>query len=507
MPCVATEQVRAEHLAALSGDPQAVPQGGGARRQRVAAVPLRAVRRFRLHVCAAAIIPSMGTRLPFSSAADAIALVGLLATARVFVALAAMDIGTAFGSLGARREMMVGFLAEPALLMVIFVASLLSSSTALPAISDALATAARSRSIRASRSRPSRSCSCCSPRTRESPSTIRPRISSSTMIHEATLLEYSARHLALMEWAASLKLFNYACIGFALFVPWGVATAEAQTPAALLASLPILVAKLAAAGVGLALIETVSAKLRVFRAPEFLRPPSCSRARPAREPAVASLTMSEVPFDLQILNALAALFLLLAFAMLAQRRVVALVSLLAFQGGLLCAATLLLAYRTGQMHLYVSALLTLALKVVFLPWAAAPADRRLDVYWDSEPLINTTATMLLGLLIVIFSFGLAQPIAALASTATRNAIGIAVAVVLLAFLTMITRRKSDVAGRGFSVDGERALLRRDECDLRHADDRELGVALDILVAMLVLGVFFFQIREQFDSLDLQHSSR
>jgi formate hydrogenlyase subunit 4 len=89
---------------------------------------------------AAAIIPSMATELPFTAAADAIALVGLFATARVFLSLAAMDIGTAFGTLGARREMMVGFLAEPALLMVIFVASLISATTALPAITESLAT-------------------------------------------------------------------------------------------------------------------------------------------------------------------------------------------------------------------------------------------------------------------------------------------------------------------------------------------------------------------------------
>ena len=95
---------------------------------------------FGAMVLAAAIIPSMGTRLPFTVAADAIALVGLLATARVFLSLAAMDIGTAFGTLGARREMMVGFLAEPALLMVIFVASLISATTALPAIAESLAT-------------------------------------------------------------------------------------------------------------------------------------------------------------------------------------------------------------------------------------------------------------------------------------------------------------------------------------------------------------------------------
>jgi formate hydrogenlyase subunit 4 len=90
-----------------------------------------------------------------------------------------------------------------------------------------------------------------------------------TMIHEAMVLEYSARHLALIEWAAALKLFNYACIGFALFVPWGVSTGLSG-PGALLASIPLLGVKLAVAGVALAVIETLSAKLRVFRAPEFL---------------------------------------------------------------------------------------------------------------------------------------------------------------------------------------------------------------------------------------------
>jgi formate hydrogenlyase subunit 4 len=224
---------------------------------------------FGTMVCAAAIIPSMGTRLPFSDAADAIALVGLLATARVFISLAAMDVGTAFGTLGARREMMVGFLAEPALLMVIFVASLISSSTALPAIADNLASPPFSLYPSLAFTAAGFLLVLLAENARipvDNPATHLEL----TMIHEALLLEYSARHLALMDWAAALKLFNYACIGFALFVPWGVATGSADDPVALLASTPILAAKLALAGAGLALIETVSAKLRIFRAPEFL---------------------------------------------------------------------------------------------------------------------------------------------------------------------------------------------------------------------------------------------
>jgi formate hydrogenlyase subunit 4 len=217
---------------------------------------------------AAAIIPSMGTRLPLTIAADAIALVGLLATARVFQALAAIDVGTAFGTLGARREMMVGFLAEPALLMVIFVASLISATTALPAIAESLATQTVGLYPSLAFTAIAFTMVLLAENARipiDNPATHLEL----TMIHEAQLLEYSARHLALMEWAAALKLFNYACIGFALFVPWGVSTG-ASGPAALLASIPLLAMKLLIAGAALALIETVSAKLRVFRAPEFL---------------------------------------------------------------------------------------------------------------------------------------------------------------------------------------------------------------------------------------------
>src|SRR6202790_1037033 len=223
---------------------------------------------FGTMVLAAAVIPSMGTRLPFTTAADAIALVGLLATARVFMSLAAMDVGTAFGTLGARREMMVGFLAEPALLMIIFVASMISATTALPAITENLATQTLGLYPSLAFTAVAFILVLLAENARipiDNPATHLEL----TMIHEAMVLEYSARHLALMEWAAALKLFNYACIGFALFIPWGVSTRESG-PIALLASIPLLGVKLAVTGAGLALIETVSAKLRVFRAPEFL---------------------------------------------------------------------------------------------------------------------------------------------------------------------------------------------------------------------------------------------
>jgi hydrogenase-4 component E len=214
--------------------------------------------------------------------------------------------------------------------------------------------------------------------------------------------------------------------------------------------------------------------------------------------------MTQLSWDLQLLNVCAALLLLLAFAMLSQRRIVTLVDLLASQGAVLCLATLLLAWRTRAAHLYISALLTLALKVGFLPWLLRRLIRRLEVYWDTEPMANIGTTMLLGLLIVIFAFGLAQPISALASTSTKNSIGVAVAVILLAFLTMITRKKAMSQIVGFLSMENGLFFAAMSATYGMPMVVEFGVALDVLVAMLVLGVFFFQIRERFENLDLHH---
>jgi formate hydrogenlyase subunit 4 len=223
---------------------------------------------FAAMALAAAIVPSLATDLPFARAADAIALVGVFALARVFIALAAMDIGTSFGSMGARREMFVGFLAEPALLMVLFTASLICGSTSLPTIVETLAH--REIAIYPSLAFAGVAFTMVSLAENaripiDNPATHLEL----TMIHEAMILEYSARHLALIEWASALKLFNYSCIGLALFFPFGIAEGSAHW-LAILGATPILIAKLAVGGFALALVETLSAKLRIFRAPEFL---------------------------------------------------------------------------------------------------------------------------------------------------------------------------------------------------------------------------------------------
>jgi formate hydrogenlyase subunit 4 len=222
---------------------------------------------FGCMLMATAIVPMLSTDLPLATAADAIALVGLFGLARMFISLAAMDIGTAFGTLGARREMFIGFLAEPALLMVLFTASLITQSTSLPAIVETLAH--KQFAIYPSLAFAAIAFTFVSLAENARVPVDNPATHLElTMIHEALLLEYSGRHLALMEWAASLKLLAYFCIGLALFFPWGIA--EAQAPLAMLAAVPVLTIKLAAGGALLALLETLSAKMRIFRVPEYL---------------------------------------------------------------------------------------------------------------------------------------------------------------------------------------------------------------------------------------------
>jgi formate hydrogenlyase subunit 4 len=222
---------------------------------------------FGCMVLACAIIPSLSTDLPLAPAADALALVGVFGLARIFISLAAMDVGTSFGSLGGRREMLIGFLAEPALLMVFFTLAMIAQSTSVATIVETLAH--RDFIIYPSLAFAGVAFTFVSLAENARVPVDNPATHLElTMIHEALLLEYSGRHLALIELAASLKLYAYSCLGLALFFPWGIAPGD-DFPA-LLAAIPLLVLKLAIGGTILAGIETVNAKVRIFRAPEFL---------------------------------------------------------------------------------------------------------------------------------------------------------------------------------------------------------------------------------------------
>jgi formate hydrogenlyase subunit 4 len=217
---------------------------------------------------AAALVPTFATGLLFSWSADLIAIVALLGSARFFLALAGLDVGTSFGGIGSSREVTIASLAEPAMIMIVFILSLVAGSTQLSSVVEfmlgpdvglrvslglalvALVMVALAENARIPVDNPATHLEL-------------------TMVHEAMVLEYSGRHLAMIELAASVKLLLYVSLIAAIFLPWGIAQAGTGLEAYAIGGAAYL-AKLAAGGFLLALFETSVAKMRVFRVPEFL---------------------------------------------------------------------------------------------------------------------------------------------------------------------------------------------------------------------------------------------
>lgn len=206
----------------------------------------------------------------------------------------------------------------------------------------------------------------------------------------------------------------------------------------------------------------------------------------------------------QLTNLFATMILMLSFAMISQRRIVSLINLFTLQGAALVAASVLVGYATNQTDLYVSAGLTFVLKVVLIPWLLYRVIERLNVRWDVETLINIPTTMLVGIGLVIFSFSLALPISRLSTAMASGSLGIALACVLLSFMMMITRSKAVPQVIGFLSMENGLIFAATAVTNGMPMIVEFGIALDVLVGVLILGVFMFQIREQFDSLDIHN---
>jgi formate hydrogenlyase subunit 4 len=217
---------------------------------------------------AAALVPTFATGLAFSPAADLIAIIALLGSARFMLALAGLDIGTSFGGIGSSREMMIASLAEPALLMIAFTLSLLAGSTQLSSVASYMQGPGVGLRVSLAMALVGLVMVAIAENARipvDNPSTHLEL----TMVHEAMILEYSGRHLAVIEASASLKLLLYLSVIGCVFTPWGVAVAG-QDLAAYAVSLPVYVLKLAVGGFLLAVFETAVAKMRVFRVTDFL---------------------------------------------------------------------------------------------------------------------------------------------------------------------------------------------------------------------------------------------
>ena len=210
------------------------------------------------------------------------------------------------------------------------------------------------------------------------------------------------------------------------------------------------------------------------------------------------------PLEVQTINLLAAVLLLVSFGMLSQRRILSLIHLYTVQGLMLAGATALVAHATGQTHLYWSAGITFLLKVILIPAMLHRLIRRLNVKWDVETLINVPTTMLIGIGLVVIAFNLAAPISQFSASIARSTLGIALATVLLSFMMMIIRGKAVPQVIGFLSMENGLFFAATAATYGMPMVVELGIALDVLVGIFILGVFMFQIREQFDSLDIRH---
>jgi formate hydrogenlyase subunit 4 len=217
---------------------------------------------------AASLVPTFGTGLVFSWSADLIAIIALLGSARFFLALAGLDIGTSFGGIGSSREVMIASLAEPAMIMIVFTLALIAGSTQLSTMAEYMLSPAVGLRVSLGLALISLTMVAIAENARipvDNPATHLEL----TMVHEAMVLEYSGRHLALIDLSSQLKLLLYVSLIACVFLPWGTATADATVRALCIGAL-LYFGKLALCGFLLALIETSIAKMRVFRIPEFL---------------------------------------------------------------------------------------------------------------------------------------------------------------------------------------------------------------------------------------------
>ncbi len=217
---------------------------------------------------AASLVPTFRTDLTFSWSADFIAIIALLGSARFFLALAGLDVGTSFGGIGSSREVMIASLAEPAMIMIVFTLALIAGSTQLSTMAAFMASPAVGLRVSLGMGVVALIMVAIAENGRipiDNPATHLEL----TMVHEAMVLEYSGRHLALIELASALKLVLYVSLIACLFAPWGIESAAAAVPTMALGA-AAYIGKLAVGGFLLALFETSIAKMRVFRVPEYL---------------------------------------------------------------------------------------------------------------------------------------------------------------------------------------------------------------------------------------------
>ena len=325
-----------------------------------------------------------------------------------------------------------------------------------------------------------------------------------TMVHEAMVLEYSGRHLALIELSSSLKLILYISVIACLFAPYGLAPAGAGL-LALATGIAAYVGKLAVLGILLALFETSIAKMRVFRVPEFLGVAlMLGLARDAVALRLGEFLMSGIDFD--IAHLLAGSLVLISFLELYQDRLYSLLNIFALHALALAASVAWQAFIQDAPHLYVTAAIALVFKAIVIPVALHRIIVRLGIHREIEKVVGVGLTMIAGIGLVALSMVVMLRVTRDADPLAREDLAFALSVVLLGLLMMVTRRNAVSQVVGFmSLENGLVLAATGAKGMPLVV--EISITFSILIAFIVIGIFLFRIRERFDTVDVQALDR
>jgi hydrogenase-4 component E len=438
----------------------------------------------------------------FSWSADLIAIIAMLGSGRFFLALAGVDFGTSFGGIGSSREVMIASLAEPAMIMIVFTLALLAGSTQLSNMAAFMASSEVGLRVSLGLALIALVMVAVAENGRipiDNPATHLEL----TMMREAMVLEYSGRHLALIELSASLKLILYVSIIACLFAPWGLAPGGTGGRA-LVVGVAAYILKLALAGFLLALFETSCQDACVSRARIFRRGVDAWPACDAVALRIGELLMSGIDFD--IAHLLAGSLVLISFLELYQDRLYSLLNVYALHALVLAASVAWQAFIQDAPHLYITAAIALIFKAGVIPVTLHRIIVRLGIHREIEKAVGVGFTMLAGIGLVALSMVVMLRVTQEADPLAREDLAFALAVVLLGLLMMVTRRNAVSQVVGFmSLENGLVLAATGAKGMPLVV--EFSVAFSILIAFIVIGIFLFRIRERFDTVDVQALDR
>ena len=448
---------------------------------------------------AASLIPTFRTGLLFSWSADLIAIAALIGSGRFFLALAGMDVGTSFGGIGSSREVMIASLAEPAMIMIVFTLALIAGSTQLSTMAAFMASSAVGLRVSLALALIALIMVAVAENGRipiDNPATHLEL----TMVHEAMVLEYSGRHLALIELASWLKLILYVSLIACLFAPWGIEiewrrvaggrdrcrglcrqARRGRHPSRSLRNLDRQDARFSRAG-----ISWRGADARLVGDAPALR--------------IGELLMNGIAFD--IAHLLAGSLVLVSFLQLYQDRLYALLNFYALHALVLAASVAWQAFIQDAPHLYVTAAIALVFKAIVIPVSLHRIIVRLGIHREIEKVVGVGVTMLAGMALVALAMVVMLRVTQESDPLAREDLAFALSVVLLGLLMMVTRRNAVSQVVGFmSLENGLVLAATGAKGMPLVV--EISVAFSILIAFIVIGIFLFRIRERFDTVDVQ----